>query len=130
MRCCMPPSWPAPNRWSPPSKAAGTPSCPPSSRAAPTCPEGSGNGSAWLGRCGGRAVVWILSNAVLSLIGLAIALLSRTLVNAVVGHHTDLAVGLGVALAAVFGGVQVALCVMLTFYPKVEELGSALFDQV
>ena len=76
-----------------------------------------------------RTTVWVLSNALLQFAGLIVSLLSRSLVNSIAAHDTTAAISLGIGMAALLAAVQVMLCVMLSFYPKVEELGSARFDQ-
>lgn len=80
-------------------------------------------GSPW------RTTTWIVSNGVLQFTGLIVSLLIRSLVNSIVAGDVDRAVLLGVCMAGVLALVHVMLCVMLAFFPKVEELGSARFDQ-
>ncbi|MCW2544233.1 MAG: Xenobiotic-transporting ATPase [Frankiales bacterium] len=76
-----------------------------------------------------RTTTWIVSNAFLHFAGLIVSLLSRSLVNSIAAHDVHNAVALGLTMAAVLAAVQVMLCVMLSFYPKVNELGAARFDQ-
>jgi len=76
-----------------------------------------------------RTTVWMLSNMVVNFAGLIVSLLSRSLVNSIAAQDSDKAVLLGVGMAVLLGVAQVMLCVMLSFYPKVNELGAARFDQ-
>lgn len=76
-----------------------------------------------------RALVWAVSLALLQTIGLIIGLFTRGIVDAIVASDSSRAVALSVGIALLLGSIQVAMSLLLSFEPKVEEATLAAFDQ-
>ncbi len=76
-----------------------------------------------------RAAVWALSLILLQNVGLLGALISASLIDAIVERNEPRAVVLGISMALLLASVQVVLCLLLSFQPKVEEVVLARFDE-
>ncbi len=76
-----------------------------------------------------RALVWAGSLGLLQLVGLLMGLITREVVDAIVAQDSSRAVTLSFLVALLLASIQVALCVLLSFQPKVEEAVLASFDQ-
>ncbi len=76
-----------------------------------------------------RALAWAASFGLLQFVGLLIGLLTRAMVDAIVARDEPRAVAVAVAVALVLASIQLALCVLLSFQPKVQEITLATFDQ-
>ena len=76
-----------------------------------------------------RALVWALSLGLLQNVGLLMAVISRSLVDAIVAQDASRAVVLGITVALLLASIQVVLCLLLSFQPKVEEAVLARFDE-
>jgi len=76
-----------------------------------------------------RTLVWVGSLGLLHFVGLFLGLISRGVVDAIVGQDVSRAVTLSLLVALLLAGYQVSTCVMLSFMPKVEEVVLASFDQ-
>jgi ATP-binding cassette subfamily B protein len=76
-----------------------------------------------------RFVVWFVAMGALHFVGLITALLTRELVDSIVAVDQDKALAVALGVAGVLCAIQLMLCLMIAFYPKVQELGAARFDQ-
>ncbi len=76
-----------------------------------------------------RALVWALSLGLLQNVGLLMAVISRSLVDAIVAQNESRAVLLAITVALLLASIQVVLCLLLSFQPKVEEAVLARFDE-
>lgn len=77
-----------------------------------------------------RALVWAGCMGLLQMVNLLSALLAREVADAIVAQNETRAVVFGVATALLLASIQVVLCLLLSFSPKVEEASLAKFDEM